>query len=270
MKLFALSVMNLKIVILTLLFAVPGIAASQSITEINKTDLLGKKQGHWIKKYPNQNLMYDGYFKDDHPVGEFRRYNPDNTIKSLLIYSGDGIEALATIYHPNGKISSKGKFINQLKEEKWQFFSEYIDGYLICEEFYSGNLKNGPSVRFYPDKQIAEKLTYINDVRQGEWIQYYKNGNICLKANYLNGKMNGKFEVWFENGGIEFSGNYKNDLRDGIWYVYNIDGTVKYKLEYINGVSKDRQMDIDESDRLDFFERNKGKTADPEKTGTIW
>jgi hypothetical protein len=29
-------------------------------------------------------------------------------------------------------------------------------------------------------------------------------------------------------------------------------------------------MDIDESDYLDSLEKNKGKIADPEKTGVIW
>ena len=37
--------------------------------------------------------MYDGFFKDDHPVGEFKRYYEDNTLKSVLIYSDDGKEA---------------------------------------------------------------------------------------------------------------------------------------------------------------------------------
>ena len=92
--------------------------------------------------------MYDGFFKDDHPVGEFKRYYEDNTLKSLLVYSEDGKEAIASIYHPNGYISSKGKYINQMKEGKWQFFSISTDGYLISEENYSKNLKNGLLLNF--------------------------------------------------------------------------------------------------------------------------
>lgn len=261
--------MNLKIFTIASLLAISFMASCQTETEINKTDQQGRKQGHWIKKYPNESILYDGYFKDDKPVGEFRRYYKDKTLLSLLIYSDDGNDANATIYHPNGNISSKGKYINKLKEGKWQFFSEFIDSYLICEEFYSGNLKNGLSLKFYPDSTVAERLTYNNDIAQGEWITYYPDGAICMKSNYLNGKINGKFEVWFENGRIEFSGVYKNDLRDGLWYIYKKDGTLKYKLEYMAGVTKDRQMDIDESDFLDTLEKNKGKISDPEKTGVI-
>jgi antitoxin component YwqK of YwqJK toxin-antitoxin module len=262
--------MNLKIVTIAFLLTISAMATCQTETEINTTDQQGKKQGHWIKKYSNENVMYDGFFKDDHPVGEFRRYYENKTLKSLLIYSGDGKEVVATIYHPNSNISSEGTYINEKKEGKWKFFSAFINGYLICEELYSGNLKNGLSLKFYPDSTVAERVTYINDVRQGEWISYYPNGAICLKSNYLNGKINGKFEVWFENGRIEFSGQYKNDARDGLWHIYKDDGTIKYELEYLAGVTKNRQMDIDESDYLDFLEKNKGKIADPEKTGVIW
>jgi len=261
--------MNFKIFTIASLLAVSVSATCQIETQINKTDQQGRKQGHWIKKYPDEKIMYDGFFKDDHPVGEFRRYFEDQSLKSLLIYSEDGREAKATIYHPNGNMSSKGTYINQMKEGKWQFFSAFTKGYLISEEYYSKNLKNGSSLKFYPDSIVAERLTYINDIKQGEWIQNYPNGTVRLKSNYLDGKINGKFEVWFEKGNIEFSGQYKNDGRDGLWVIYNNDGTIKYKLEYLAGVTKDRQMDIDESDYIDSLENNKGKIADPEKTGVM-
>jgi antitoxin component YwqK of YwqJK toxin-antitoxin module len=261
--------MNLKILITFSLLAISAAAVSQTDTEINKTDQQGRKQGHWIKKYPNENVMYDGFFKDDHPVGEFRRYYDNSTIKSVLIYNDSGNEAEATIYHPNGSISSKGKYINQKKEGKWQFFSAITKDYLISEEQYSGNLRNGTSVKFYPDSTIAEREIYVNDLKQGEWIQYYPNGAVCLKSNYLNGKVNGRFEVWFENGKTEFSGQYKDDARDGLWLIYDNKGTLKYKLEYLAGVPTDHQMDIDVSDYLDSLEKNLGKISDPEKTGVL-
>jgi antitoxin component YwqK of YwqJK toxin-antitoxin module len=261
--------MKLKLYITAYFLALSFCATCQIDSQLNKTDQLGKKQGHWIKNYPNESIMYDGYFRDDHPVGEFKRYYDDKSLKSLLVYSSDGKTAAATIYHQNGYISSKGRYVDQLKEGKWQFYSSTINGYLISEEYYSKNLRNGPSVKYYPDSTIAEKLTFVNDVRQGEWTQYYPSGKVCLKTNYLDGKINGKFEVWFENGTIEFSGQYHNDSRDGEWTIFNEDGSVKYKLEYKEGITKDRHIDIDESNFLDSLELNKGKIADPEKTGTI-
>ena len=260
--------MNLKILAIVFLVFVSANALAQTDTIINLTDQQGLKQGHWIKKYPDKKIMYDGIFKDNHPVGEFRRYYNDGALQSLLIFSNDGREALATMYHPNGKVSSKGKYVDQLKEGKWQFFSA-IDGYLICEEYYSGNMKNGPSVKFYPDSTIAEKVNYINDLMQGEWIQYYPNGNVCEKSHYKNGKATGEFKVWFDDGKVEITGQYKNDKRDGEWLIYNDDGSLKHKLHYKNGVSSDKKMVLDESEYLDSLERNKGKIADPEKSGIV-
>jgi len=261
--------MNLKILTIASLVAISITSFCQSQTEINQTDKNGNKQGHWIKKYPNQVVMYDGYFKGNNPIGEFKRYYENSTLQSLLIFNDTGSDAEASIYHPNGFIASRGKYIDQKKEGKWQFFSGYIEGYLICEEFYIRNIRNGESIKLYPDSTVAEKVSYINNSRDGEWIQYYPDNAICLRSNYINGKVNGKFEVWFDNGKIQISGKYKNDKRDGTWYIYNTDGTLKYKLEYINGVTNDKQLFIDENNYLDSLEKNKGKIADPEKTGII-
>jgi antitoxin component YwqK of YwqJK toxin-antitoxin module len=261
--------MKLKIITIASFLAISVYASGQTESQINMADNQGRKQGHWIKKYPNENIMYEGTFKDDHPVGEFKRYFENQSLKSQLIYSDDGRKANATFYHPNGNISSKGIYIDQMKEGKWQFFSAFINGYLISEEYYTKNLKNGPALKFFPDSTVAEKLTYVNDVMHGEWIRYYPSGTVLLKSNYKNGKINGRFEVWFENGGIEFSGQYKNDSKDGLWIIYNNDGTIKYKLEYLAGVTKDSQMDLDQSNFLDSLEKNRGKIADPEKTGVI-
>lgn len=262
--------MYIRISIIASLLAISSLVFCQSESEINKTDQSGLKQGHWIKKYPDNSVMYDGFFKNDHPVGAFKRYYENNTIKSILRYSEDGKEAIATFYHPNGYVSSRGTFINQMKEGKWQFFSEFTKDYLVSEENYNGNLKNGLSLKFYPDSTVAERVIYKNNIKEGEWIQYYPNKAVCLKSYYQNGKVNGRYEVWFDNGQIQFSGQYKNDVREGLWLIYLKDGTLKYKIEYLSGVTKDRQLDIDESNYLDSLDRNKGKIADPEKTGVMW
>jgi antitoxin component YwqK of YwqJK toxin-antitoxin module len=262
--------MNLKIFTIASFLAISTLAICQSETVLNNTDPQGRKQGHWIKNYSNGSTMYEGYFKDDHPVGEFKRYYENKIIKSLLIYSPDGKEAAATTYHSNGYVSSKGTYINQIKEGKWQFFSASTDGYMISEEYYTANQRNGQSVKFYPDNTIAESVSYHNDLRNGECIQYYHGGAICLKSYYVDGKLSGTYEVWFKNGRPEFSGKYINDVKEGIWLMYNSDGTLKYRIEYKGGVTNDLRVDVDMSDYLDSLEKNKGKIADPEKTGAIW
>jgi antitoxin component YwqK of YwqJK toxin-antitoxin module len=260
--------MNIKIFITSCLLLLSGLTFGQSDQKLNFTDNTGRKQGHWVKKYPNENLMYEGTFKDGHPVGEMRRYNDDQSLKSILIYSEDGRKAVASVYHPNGFISARGTYIDQKKVGKWQFFSEFLNGYLISEENYTDNKRNGTSVKFYPDSTIAEKLSYKDDVKNGEFTQYYPSRALKLRSYYQNGKLNGKFEVWFENGKIELEGQYKDDYRDGLWLIYKEDGTLKYELKYLAGIPDDGQMEIDESKYIDSLFNNIGKIADPGKTGT--
>ena len=261
--------MNMKLFLIISLFVFSIMANGQADIGLNQTDGQERKQGHWISKYPNGNIRYEGIFKDDHPVGEFKRYYEDMTLNSVLIYSPDGKEADVTIYYPNGYISAQGRYVDQMKEGKWKFYSYSVKGYLINEEEYTKNLRNGLSLKFYTDSTIAEKINYVNNKREGEWLQYYANGKAFLKGNYSKGLLNGKFEVWFENGNPEFSGYYKNNLREGKWLIYKEDGILRYELNYTGGVTKDRQMDIDLSNLIDEMERNQGKIADPEKTGVI-
>jgi antitoxin component YwqK of YwqJK toxin-antitoxin module len=262
--------MYLKTVVILILFTLHSNLNAQVNDSINKTDKNGKKQGHWIKKYPSGHVLYNGYFKDDRPTGLFRRFFENDSVWSVLVFNSDSKEAEAVIYYPDGCIASKGKYVNQLKEGKWSFYSERIKGYLICEEEYLNNLKNGQSIKYYPDKTIAEKINYLKDVKTGEWDQYFPNGNACLMANYIEGKLQGKFEVFFTDGKPEYVGQYKNNTRDGLWNIYKPDGTLKYNIEYTGGAVKNPDFYKKESDYLDSLEKNKGKISDPEKTGTIW
>ena len=261
--------MNIKLLIVIAVLSVSANVFCQTDAGINKTDPQGRKQGHWITKYPNGNIRYEGVFINDHPAGELKRYYDDQTINTVMIFSDDGKEAHATIYFPDGSVAASGKYVNRLKEGKWKFFSHSVPGYLLNEEEYSKSLRNGLSIKFYADSTIAEKALYKNDKKEGEWIQYYASGKMFLKATYTGGLLNGNFEVWYENGFPEIRGSYKNNLREGKWIIYNEDGTTRYELNYTGGITKDRQMDLDSSEIIDNLEKNKGKIADPEKTGEL-
>ncbi len=254
-----------------ILFAVATLLASgQDNQALNQTDAKGLKQGHWIRKTPQGHIMYEGYFKDNSPLGTFKRYYENDSLSSVLVYGSDGKSADATFYYQNGFTASRGRYENQKKEGKWKFYSSKKADYLLCEEDYFHNRKNGLSVKYYPDMTPSEKLNYINDLKSGEWCQYFPNGQVCLKANYADGQLNGKFTLYYDNGKPEFAGQYNNDSRDGKWIRYNSDGSVKKTINYVNGQITNPELFKEETDYLDALEKNKGKIEDPEKAGNIW
>jgi antitoxin component YwqK of YwqJK toxin-antitoxin module len=262
--------MNLKVLIIFAATLFPSLSMSQTEQNVNQTDKNGKKQGHWIKKYPEGNVLYDGYFRDDKPYGAFKRYYEDNTLKSDLAYSENGTVANASLYYPNGLLASRGRYIRQLKEGKWKFYSPSASGVIISEEEYLHDKKNGFSLKYYPDSTIAEKLTYKNDLKEGEWLKYYPDGSVNLRTNYRDNMLNGSFEAYFENGQPEMTGNYRDDLRDGAWTIYFKDGRIRFKIKYTLGIANNRDMEIYETNYVDSLEKNTVKIADPEKTGQIW
>jgi antitoxin component YwqK of YwqJK toxin-antitoxin module len=241
----------------------------QGGSALNQTDQKGRKQGHWIKLNPDQTLVYDGWFRDNQPVGEFRRYYENNKLKSLLVFKNNGREADATLFYPNGYTASKGTYINQKKEGKWKFFSEELKDCLISEEIFSGDLRNGPAIRYFRDSTIAEKLVFVNDMKQGEWTKYYPDGVLMQRSSYVNGKIDGRFESWYEDGKIQFSGQYRNDARDGVWLLYNPDGSLKYRIEYKDGMTDDRRMDLEGAKMLEEMDKNAANVQDPEKTKVV-
>ena len=261
--------MKTRTIILFLIFNAAAVALAQEPSELNKTDQMGRKQGHWIRKYPDGSVMYDGNFVDTHPVGLFTRYYDNNVKMSVLVYSQDGREADATTYHTNGYIASAGKYINQEKTGKWKFYSYYTEGYLINEEEYTGNLRNGASIKYYPDGTVAEKQNYVNGIRDGEWLQYHQDGKIFIRSTYSNGKLNGKFETWSDSGKLLISGFYKENLREGKWLFYDNDGHIRFQPEYVAGITMDKQAGIESTNLIDSLEKNSWKVEDPEKTGEI-
>ena len=93
------------------------------------------------------------------------------------------------------------------------------------------------------------------------------NGNPSIRG--ARAKIDGKFEAWFENGQIQFLGTYKQDRKEGKWLIYEKDGLLKYELNYVNGITSDRQMDIDIDQYFDLLEQNAGKILDPEQTDDV-
>ena len=67
-------------------FLIAGLLSAATAFSINEVDSKGRKQGVWKKPYGNGYFMYEGEFKDDQPVGTFKRYYEDGVLKSIQQY----------------------------------------------------------------------------------------------------------------------------------------------------------------------------------------
>jgi len=256
--------MNNRSLLIVTLLLVSSITFAQ-----NLTDSGGKKQGPWVKKYPNGKVMYEGTFKDDKPVGLFKRYTREGILLSELTYSDKKDEAMAVFFYSDGVKAAEGLYVARKKEGLWKFWSATQPPYLISEEYYHDDLRHGLSTKYYPDSTLAEKITWDSGNRTGEWLQYYPDGSVCLRTEYLSGKLEGPFSYYHPNGKLYYEGAYREDLKYGDWMIFNEDGTLKQIITYKDGVPSDPKLAEQETKFLDDLEKNRGKIEIADITGTI-
>ncbi len=202
----------------------------------NKKDSLDRKQGYWKVFYPNsKHIEHEGNFKDDKPQGLFKYYYEHDTIKAKINFKKDGV-AYATLFHFNGKIMAKGKYINQKKDSVWEFYNEL--GTLINRENYLQGQKHGLCITYYDDGKVFEKKEYILDKKHGHFIQYFHEGKIKGMGYYIDDLPEGYFVYYAPNGTRVSIMTFKNGISHGPELNKEISGEIKNKKLYEYGKQK--------------------------------
>lgn len=218
------------------------------------TDANGRKQGYWKKKDPSGKLLYEGEFKDDKPVGKFKYYYPNDTVKAILNFRSNG--TYAQLYHMNGKKMAAGKYSSkEIKDSIWSYFDEA--GVLISKDSYKAGKKNGLCLVYLPDGKISEEKNYKEDKLHGDFKEYFDGVNLRSKGTYLDGQLDGRTVYYYPNGTEVAAGYHRNGLKTGPWIYRTETGKVREKELYRNGV----QASPKETE--EFFAKNKEAGTTP-------
>lgn len=194
--------------------------AFSTFCQLNQKDAQGRKQGQWVKTYPNSKVaMYQGEFKNDKPIGTFTYRYPSNKVKAVLKYNANSPRAEAFYYYENGQLMSHGIYQNMKKDSVWVNFNE--SGRLSMTETYKNDLLNGEKNMYYIPSDPEDKSQII--------ISTY---------NYVDGKPEGKFTEYYPtkpNRVVKLTGQYRNHKRVGEWVSYELDGKKMYVEHYLDG-----------------------------------
>ncbi len=193
-----------------------------------------KKQGYVRKKDATGNhLLYEGEFKEGVPVGKFRYYYPNDSLRAIMNFKQNGKVAYAKLFHPTGKRMGEGKYIGETKDSAWIFYDEA--GKLLSKESYVMGKKNGVSYVYLPDGTLSEERSYQMDVQHGPFKQYLDGKRLKGQGNYVNGQLDGKATYYYPNGVEVASGFYKNGQKTGPWIYKEESGKIKEKEWYVEG-----------------------------------
>lgn len=229
----------------------------------NETDKKGRKQGEWTKTYPNGKVMYQGTFKDDKPVGEFRRYYESGALKIVQIYES-AERSQVTIYDTDGKtITAKGTYQGKEKDAEWTY---YVDGKVSLIEIYNNGKKNGVSKIYTKNGELIEEIPYVNDQIDGMRKCYLQDGTRYSEASYKKGVEHGSYKLYEGHDFPVMEGVYKNGKRDGDWIMKDDNGKQTDVLKYKDGVLlNDKELKKEYSESFDKNEKNKGRFVEPDQ-----
>jgi antitoxin component YwqK of YwqJK toxin-antitoxin module len=235
----------------------------------NQTDNNGMKQGFWRINFENGKTKYQGFFKDNKPQGEMKRFYEDGTLKANIYFVPNSTISIAKLYYENGVLAGSGKYIGSLKDSVWKYYS-YYDKSLKLEESYESGIKAGKSIKYYTSGKIAEEILWIKNLKEGNWNQYFENGSPKIKAFYKNDKREGKFETFYTSGKLEMSGMFENNLMQGEWIYYDEAGAVKTKIIYLRGIAQNAaQLEKQEQEYFKMIDDNKGKIPEPDENNIV-
>lgn len=207
--------------------------ALQAQDTVNVTDSKGLKQGFWRKVNAEKQVVYEGRFVNDKPVGEFRYFYPDGKLKTLMTYSSGSDETPSVSYHVNGKKMAEGVYRQKQKNGEWRYYNDLE--VLMSEEYYDNGKSVGTWKNYYDDGKLLEVFSWKNGLKDGPWTQYFTDGKIRMTADYVAGKLEGEVKYYYPGGGLMVVGEYLHDAKDGIWTSYKEDGTAEVTTVYSGG-----------------------------------
>ena len=236
-RLYVLKVpeMNYKNVIFTIILFFTLQEVSAQNTPINQYNTDGKKSGLWESYYESGKVKSRGTFINGHPAGEMLKYYPGGILQARMNFDDSGITSYVKLYYETGNLAAEGKYINQLKDSVWNYFSAYDKRKAMSETYLTGK-KHGESFKYYANGKPSEYLEWQNDLKNGKWEQYFENGQVRLTGFYLDGNLNGEFISYNPDGSLSITGSYLSGALNGIWKYFNNEGEPELTVEYRNGI----------------------------------
>lgn len=206
----------------------------QVADSLNQKDARGQKQGVWKKNYPNGVIRYRGQFSDNKPVGEFRYFSENGTLKAKVMHRGDGRHASTTLYDDGQRLQATGFYSNQKKDSLWVLYD--INGQVVARERYREGLPHGTWETLYAgSSSLARTESWKMGIKEGLVREYFEPGGLKLEMNYAGGKAHGKVSLWYADGQPTLTGSYQMGVKDGEWLYYNAAGKLRKKETFAGG-----------------------------------
>lgn len=171
-----------------------------------------KRVGEWIFYYPNKQIEQKGkYDKKGKAQGEWKWYYENGALMRDEFYIDNKRDGMMNEYTEDGKIITKGEFIEDMQEGLW----------------------------IYETPEYKEIGKYVNDKPDSLWKSYYMpKEKIRFEGKFINGDPEGKHVWYYENGRKWIEGFYVGGMKQNDWKFYDERGVNYLTIFYENDIER--------------------------------
>ncbi|MCP3916958.1 MAG: hypothetical protein GY711_15525 [bacterium] len=129
-----------------------------------------ERQGVDERWWPDGTQRARRRFEDDRPVGEWRTWHADGTLRSEYRYPVPSGTSTMAFYHPGGAKSAAGPALDGVREGQWTYW--------------------------YPSGTVRQKGPYEKGRKRGAWVLYHPSGSLEARGRFEDDRRVGKWELW--------------------------------------------------------------------------
>ncbi|MES2565752.1 MAG: hypothetical protein V4565_02730 [Bacteroidota bacterium] len=170
----------------------------------------GKRVGDWIFYYPNKQIEQRGkYDKKGRAQGDWKWFYENGALMREELYLDNLRDGLMTEYTEDGKIITKGEFVEDMQEGLW----------------------------VYETPEYREVGKYVNDKPDSLWKSYYMpKEKLRFEGRFLNGDEDGQHTWYYENGRKMTQGSFTGGVKQNDWKFYDEAGFNYLTIYYENDI----------------------------------
>jgi antitoxin component YwqK of YwqJK toxin-antitoxin module len=216
----------------------------------------------------NGRLIYNGYFRNDIPVGIHREYGSDGRVANAFVYNDKGLLISEGIVneagnrngrwkdlYEDGSVKAEGQYTDNRRTGIWRFYN--VEGKVEQTGSFNNDRPDGIWKWYYENGALLREEEYFQGQRDGSFIEYSPVGEIIATGTYSDGEKNAEWK--YRSGDNNEEGKYIIGLRDGTWRSYYPGEKLRFRGNYIQG-NPDGQ-------HLYFYENGRMKEEQHYRTG---
>lgn len=202
--------------------------------EYGAVDSMRNKIGIWSEYHNTGEFKGKGLYANDKRIGDWIFYYPNGTIEQRGKYDKKGrTQGEWKWFYENGALMREEFYIDNLRNGIMTDYAE--DGKIITKGEYIDDMQEG--LWFYETPEYKEVGKYVNDKPDSLWKRYYMpKGKVRYEGRFLNGDEDGKHTWYYENGRVMTEGTYVGGMKQNDWNFYYDNGTKYLTIFYENDI----------------------------------